>query len=122
MASVYIRACQPNFLPHNQANDKRNLWNRTIIPQSYNQRTIISFKSAISFRLSTVDKTDLYGHRRKIVLYAKPVLKVRRIKKRHNLVLLSLTGGVVTAAMNKTPNEDRWDGQTKLGFNGTPNA
>ncbi len=46
----------------------------------------------------------------------------RRIKKKHNVVGPSLIGSVGAAAMKKTPNEDSWDGQTKLGFNGTPNA
>ncbi len=46
---------------------------------------------------------------------------LRRTKKKHNVVGPSLIGAVGAAAINKTPNEDHWDGQTKFGFSSTPN-
>ncbi len=47
---------------------------------------------------------------------------LRRTKKKHNVDGPSLIGAVGAAATNKTPNEDHWDGQTKLGFSSTPNV
>ncbi len=63
MVAVYIRACQTAFFPHNQANDKLNLWNHTVVPQSYNLsvKTIMIFWRSVVISISNGISSNIFA-------------------------------------------------------------